>query len=233
MRTLPDDMKLWKIMPPADKTWTKFKTDFALVYKELRKNIAVVQGFQADNVYMRYEFNEDMQDVMENLATATVSDCGAVATLNATTNVLTTKYATTTVPLVTALASNATFTTIIVSIRGNIGGGGGSCSQGQKRERKRKRKRGRGRGRDSAEPSASEPKGSFYYWSCGASCYYSSDRCCTKKDGNQYTATAENKINGLTESFTERAAIIILINKHVYIVIVSHSKKYIYILFSI
>ena len=108
-------------LPDVDKTWVRFKTGFSLARQELRENAAVGNLFgQVNNAVHDAELSE----AMDNLATATAADRYTVSTLTATVSQLTTYLATINAHLVTALATNATLTSIITQMGGQGRGGG-------------------------------------------------------------------------------------------------------------
>jgi hypothetical protein len=71
------------------KTWAQFKLDFATTHHEFRLTNQTAQqsGFQSANMMIekgREETMQDTVDVIAQLATATASDRGTVATLTTT-----------------------------------------------------------------------------------------------------------------------------------------------------
>jgi hypothetical protein len=71
------------------KTWAQFKLDFATAYREFRLTNQTSQqsGFHSANMVIEQGREEAMQDTVDaiaQLATATASDCGTVATLTTT-----------------------------------------------------------------------------------------------------------------------------------------------------
>ena len=185
-----DDIKMWKRLPNADKTWVRFKTDFSLAHQELRENAAAGSFSGQANSAAR---DTELSEAMANLATATAADRTTVSTLTATVSQLTADLAAINAHLVTALATNATLTSTIAQMGGRGRGSG------------RGRGGGRGRGAEGTTSSTTSrvggPTGRFYCWSCGSFCYHSSPRCRSKKDGHKDVATEENKMNGSTHSF--------------------------------
>ena len=111
-----DDMKIWKRLPAADKPWTRFKTDLVLVYQDLRENIAVGQGFQANNAKIKEEFNEVIIEAKKFFVTFTAAYRGAGITLINIVNTLTTDHSATTAQLVTVLVASATLITTVTSL---------------------------------------------------------------------------------------------------------------------
>jgi hypothetical protein len=71
------------------KTWAQFKLDFATAHREFRLNNQTAQqsGFQSANMMIEQGRDETMKDTVDaipQLATATASDCGTMATLTTT-----------------------------------------------------------------------------------------------------------------------------------------------------
>jgi hypothetical protein len=82
----PDACRAWKSRAIAGKTWAQFKIDFATAHREFRLTNQTAQqsGFHSANVMIEQGRDESMQDTVEEiaqLATATASDRGTVATL--------------------------------------------------------------------------------------------------------------------------------------------------------
>jgi hypothetical protein len=87
----PDACRVWQSRAIAGKTWAQFKLDFATAHGEFRLTNQTAQqsGFHSANMMIEQGREETMQetvDVIAQLATATASDRGTVATLT-TTNV--------------------------------------------------------------------------------------------------------------------------------------------------
>jgi hypothetical protein len=86
----PDTCRAWQSRAIAEKTWAQFKLDFATAPREFRLTNQTAQqsGFHSANMMIEQGRDETMQDTVDaiaQLATATASDRGTVATL-ATTN---------------------------------------------------------------------------------------------------------------------------------------------------
>jgi hypothetical protein len=82
----PDACRAWKSRAIAGKTWEQFKLDFATAHREfhLTNQTAQQSGFHSANTMIEQGREETMQgtvDVIVQLATATASDRGTVATL--------------------------------------------------------------------------------------------------------------------------------------------------------
>jgi hypothetical protein len=85
----PDACRAWQSRAIAGKTWAQFKIDFATAHRELRlaNQTAHQSGFHSANMMIEQGRDELMQDTAEaiaQLATATASDHGRVATLTTT-----------------------------------------------------------------------------------------------------------------------------------------------------
>jgi hypothetical protein len=85
----PDACRAWKSRAIAGKTWAQFKLDFATVHREFRLTNQTAQqsGFHSANMMIEQGRDESMQDTVDaiaQLATATASDRGTVATLTTT-----------------------------------------------------------------------------------------------------------------------------------------------------
>jgi hypothetical protein len=85
----PDACRAWKSRAIAGKTWAQFKLDFATAHREFRLTNQTAQqsGFHSANMMIEQGRDETMQDtvdVIAQLATATASDRGTVATLTTT-----------------------------------------------------------------------------------------------------------------------------------------------------
>jgi hypothetical protein len=82
----PDACRAWQSRAIAEKTWAQFKLDFATAYREFRLTNQTAQqsGFHSVNMMNEQGRDESMQDTVDaisQLATATASDRGTVATL--------------------------------------------------------------------------------------------------------------------------------------------------------
>jgi hypothetical protein len=85
----PDACRAWQSRAIAGKTWAQFKLDFATAHCELRLTNQTAQqsGFHSANMMIKQGREETMQDIVDaiaQLATATASDRGTVATLTTT-----------------------------------------------------------------------------------------------------------------------------------------------------
>jgi hypothetical protein len=85
----PDACRAWQSRAIDGKTWAQFKLDFATVHREFRLTNQTAQqsGFHSANMMIEQGGDESMQDTVDaiaQLATATASDRGTVATLTTT-----------------------------------------------------------------------------------------------------------------------------------------------------
>jgi hypothetical protein len=85
----PDACRAWQSRAIAGKTWAQFKLDFATAHREFRltNQTAHQSGFHSANMMIEQGHDETMQDTVDaiaQLATATASDRGTVATLTTT-----------------------------------------------------------------------------------------------------------------------------------------------------
>jgi uncharacterized protein (UPF0335 family) len=85
----PDACRAWQSRAIARKTWAPFKLDFATAHREFRliNQTAQQSGFHSANMMIEQGRDESMQDTVDaiaQLATATASDRGTVATLTTT-----------------------------------------------------------------------------------------------------------------------------------------------------
>jgi hypothetical protein len=85
----PDACWAWQSRAVAGKTWAQFKIDFATAHREFRLTNQTTQqsGFHSANMMIEQGQTESMQDTAEaiaQLATATASERGTVATLTTT-----------------------------------------------------------------------------------------------------------------------------------------------------
>jgi hypothetical protein len=85
----PDACRAWQSRAIAEKTWAQFKLDFATAHHEfhLTNQTAQQSGFHSDNMMIEQGRDETIQDTVDaiaQLATATASDRGTVATLTMT-----------------------------------------------------------------------------------------------------------------------------------------------------
>jgi hypothetical protein len=85
----PDACRAWKSREIAEKTWAHFKLDFATARREFRltNQTAHQSGFHSTNMMIEHGRDESLQDTVHaiaQLATATASDRGTVATLTTT-----------------------------------------------------------------------------------------------------------------------------------------------------
>jgi hypothetical protein len=85
----PDACRAWQSRAIAVKTWEQFKIAFATAHREFRLTNQTAQqsGFHSANMMIEHRREEMMQDTVDTiaqLATATESDRGTVATLTTT-----------------------------------------------------------------------------------------------------------------------------------------------------
>jgi 5-methylthioribose kinase len=85
----PNACRAWQSRAIAGKTWAQFKIDFATAHREFRLTNQTAQQsvFHSANMMIEQCHDESMQDTVEaiaQLATATSSDRGTVATLTTT-----------------------------------------------------------------------------------------------------------------------------------------------------
>jgi hypothetical protein len=85
----PDACRAWQSRAIAAKTWAQFKIDFATAHREFRLTNQTTQqsGFHSANMMIEQGRDDSMQETAEaiaQLATATASDQGTVATLTTT-----------------------------------------------------------------------------------------------------------------------------------------------------
>jgi hypothetical protein len=85
----PNAWRAWQSRAIAGNTWAQFKIDFVTAYREFRLTNQTAQqsGFHSANMMIEQGREETMQDtidVISQLATATASDRGTVATLTTT-----------------------------------------------------------------------------------------------------------------------------------------------------
>jgi hypothetical protein len=85
----PDACRAWQSRAIAGKTWAQFKIDFTTAHREFRltNQTAHQYGFHSANMMIEQGREETMQytvDAIAQLATATASDRGTVATLTTT-----------------------------------------------------------------------------------------------------------------------------------------------------
>jgi hypothetical protein len=86
---IQDARRAWQSRAIAGKTWAQFKLDFATVHREFRLTNQTAQqsGFHSANMMIEQGRDESMQDTVDaitQLAAATSSDSGTVATLTTT-----------------------------------------------------------------------------------------------------------------------------------------------------
>jgi hypothetical protein len=85
----PDAYRAWQSRAIATKTWAQFKIDFATAHREFRltNQTAKQSGFHSANMIIeqgRYDLMKETAEAIAQLATATASDRGMVATLTTT-----------------------------------------------------------------------------------------------------------------------------------------------------
>jgi hypothetical protein len=85
----PDACRAWQSRAIAEKTWAQFKIDFATAHREFRLTNQTAQqsGFHSANMMIEQGRDDSIQETVDaivQLATATASDRGAVATLTTT-----------------------------------------------------------------------------------------------------------------------------------------------------
>jgi hypothetical protein len=92
----PNACRAWQSRAIYGKTWAQFKLDFATAHREFRLTNKTAQqsGFHSANMMIEQGRDESMHDTVDaitQLATATASDRGTVATLTTTNAKLTTQ----------------------------------------------------------------------------------------------------------------------------------------------
>jgi hypothetical protein len=85
----PDACRAWQSRAITGKTWEQFKIYFATAHREFRLTNQTAQqsGFHSDTMMIEHGREETTQDTVKaisQLATATASDSGTVATLTTT-----------------------------------------------------------------------------------------------------------------------------------------------------
>jgi hypothetical protein len=85
----PDACRAWQSRAIEEKTWAQFKIDFTTAHREFRLTNQTAQqsGFHSANMMIEHGRDDSMQETVEGiaqLATATASDRGTVATLTTT-----------------------------------------------------------------------------------------------------------------------------------------------------
>jgi hypothetical protein len=86
----PDACRAWQSRAIAEKTWAQFKIEFATAHREFRLTNQTAQqsGFHSANMMIEQgrddSMHETAEDAVAQLATATASDRGTVATLTTT-----------------------------------------------------------------------------------------------------------------------------------------------------
>jgi hypothetical protein len=85
----PDACRAWQSRAIAGKTWAQFKLDLVTAHREFRLTNQTAQqsGFHIANIMIEQGHDKSMQDIVDaiaQLATATASDRGTVATLTTT-----------------------------------------------------------------------------------------------------------------------------------------------------
>jgi hypothetical protein len=85
----PDACRAWKSRAIAGKTWAQFKIDFATAHREFRLTNQTAQqsGFHSANMMIEQGRDDSIQEIVDaiaQVATATASDRGTVATLKTT-----------------------------------------------------------------------------------------------------------------------------------------------------
>jgi hypothetical protein len=88
-RFFPDACRVWQSRAIAGKTWAQFKIDFATAHREFRVTYQTAQqsGFHSAKMMLEQGREKSMQytdEEIAQLATATASDRGTVATLTTT-----------------------------------------------------------------------------------------------------------------------------------------------------
>jgi hypothetical protein len=173
----PEACHDWRRLPITDKTWARFKTDFATAHQEFRDThlTANQTGYQSANALQETEsLAIQTADALANLATATASDCTTVANQTGTNAKLTIELTiTVNAKLITALAK---ITELQVS-----------------------NSRNRGKNNNySAHPPCEYKPSDNYCWSHGykVSSTHSSPTCTHKSPGHKHEATRTNNMGG-------------------------------------
>jgi hypothetical protein len=109
----PDACRAWQSRAIAAKTWAQFKIEFATAHREFRltNQTAHQSGFHSANMMIEQGRDDSMQETAETiaqLATATASDRGTVATLATTNAKLANKLEAAHAPIAQLKSENAT-----------------------------------------------------------------------------------------------------------------------------
>ena len=118
-----DECKAWKRLPTQQKTWTGFKTFFAISHNEGRESQSTTTGakFHSANFLQEQDttqlYQQETVNTISNLATATASNRSTVVNLTATNSTLTSSLAACQLQLVEALQDVYKLTTIISDLK--------------------------------------------------------------------------------------------------------------------
>jgi hypothetical protein len=172
----PEACRDWRRLPTADKTWGRFKTDFATAHQEFRDTqlTANQTGYHAANALQEEAeaLTTQTADALANLATATASDRTTVANLTDTNAKLTAELTTVNAKLLNALAKIAE-----LQVRSSRNSGNNNNSD-----------------RPPREYTANEN----YCWSHGykVSAHHTSSTCAHKSPGHKDAATRVDNMGG-------------------------------------
>ena len=128
---LNDNLKEWNRFPLLDRTWPKFRVNFAKAHREWRVNLRLTAGqhFPRANTIDStsvQNHQDDTVDALANLATATAADRATVDTLTDTIAQLSSELASAQAKLISSLLDNQRLLKRLSDKRGiwNTSGGG-------------------------------------------------------------------------------------------------------------
>jgi hypothetical protein len=166
----PEACRDWRRLPIADKTWDRFKTDFATAHQEFRDTqlTANQTGYHSANALQEEAIAIQTADALANLATATASDRTTVANLTDTNAKLAIELTSVNAQLIKALAK---ITELQASNKHNNG---------------------------KHHPPREYASNENYCWSHGykVSATHSSSTCAHKSPGHKNEATRNNNMGG-------------------------------------
>jgi hypothetical protein len=168
----PEACREWRRRPIIEKTWTNFKTDFAIAHQEFRESQVTSNqaGYQQAANAAYTDLQQETADAIANLATATASDRSTVASLTSTNSTLSSEVTQATMKLT---AANNTISSLKIEIAALKAGGN------QREER-------------TYTPNLN------YCWTHGykVSRRHTSDTCKGKRDGHKDDATRTDNKGG-------------------------------------
>jgi regulator of replication initiation timing len=192
-----DACRDWRRLPIADKTWARFKADFAVAHQELRESQVTAQGagFHSANLAHQESLHQQTFDALANLATATESDRSAVSNLTGTNSALTQQLTQTNQQLDAARADISALKSQLVTLMNNTTANANNNNNSSNNNSQRNNNN---RSNHRNAPAVRKFFNDNYCWTHGyhISSDHTSKTCNGPKPGHRHEATRADTMGG-------------------------------------